>query len=99
MINLSSGWDQLWSAVSRALGSSVTQLMLVIGVGLIAAAFIGWIWKRRRSGGGGMQDMSAIWWTMGIGAILAAPDLVLPLILNLVDAVVNAGANILKIAR
>ena len=63
-------------------------LLTAIGVVLVVFAIIRWLWDRRRSGFQG--NHSGLLWTFGVGAVLAAPDVVIPLLLGLADLVTNA---------
>lgn len=96
-INLTAGWNDLWGAVQGALGTGITRLMLVVGVGLVVMSLFSWLWKRRKSGGGGMQDMNGVWWTMAVGALLAGPAFLFPMMLRVVDGIINAGIGILSL--
>lgn len=89
-VSLKSGWTTFWTAVSGSLGP-VTTLMTVAGVLLVVGAIVKWMWDRRR---GTQGQHSGLIWSMAIGAILASPDLLLPLLLGLVDAVINIVAGV-----
>ncbi|WP_375000154.1 hypothetical protein [Aeromicrobium sp. CTD01-1L150] len=96
-INLRGGWDQLWSALRAASGfEQVLSLATIVGVMLVVVAFIGWLWKRKRSNGfsGAGSDSGGIWIAMIIGAVLAAPGLLFPIVLTIFDVIVNAGISI-----
>ena len=83
-VNFQSGWSTVWNSVSGAVGTQLTA----IGVVLVVFAIIRWLWDRRRSGFQG--NHSGLLWTFGVGAVLAAPDVVIPLLLGLADLVTNA---------
>lgn len=97
MINLTAGWNDLWRAIEGALGQGISRLMLVMGVFLVVIAMFTWFWKRRRGGGAGMQDMTAVWWTLAVGAFLASPQLIVPMLLRIVDGIANAFIGILRL--
>lgn len=92
-ISLKGGWEKLWSAVSGAAGTGLTTALTVIGVALVLIAVIGYIWQRRRGGGG---QSSGLIWTLIIGAILAGPTIVMPLLLTLIDWILNMFVNLGK---
>ena len=58
------------------------------GVVLVVFAIIRWLWDCRRSGFQG--NHAGLLWTFGVGAVLAAPDVVIPLLLGLADLITNA---------
>ena len=87
-VNFQSGWSTVWKSVSGAVGAQLTTLLTAIGVVLVVFAIIRWLWDRRRSGFQG--NHSGLLWTFGVGAVLAAPDVVIPLLLGLADVVTNA---------
>lgn len=92
-VNLASGWSTVWTAVSGALGSKLTTLMTAIGVILVVLAILGWLWERRKGGMSGNHNK--LLWTLLIGAILVAPNLLIPLLLNIADFIANAIINLL----
>ena len=90
-INLVSGWNTLWNAINGALGSLAT-LLTAVGAAMVVIAIVGWIWERRRGGGG--QGHQKLLWTLIIGAVLASPDLLIPFFLTVADFIINAIANL-----
>ena len=93
-ISLKAGWDTVWGAVSGAWGSGLSNLLTAIGVVMVLAAVSKWAWDRRRGGGGG-GGSSAVVWAMVIGGLLAAPQVIFPAVLTVVDWVLNTGAAFL----
>ena len=87
-VNFQSGWSTVWKSVSGAVGAQLTTLLTAIGVVLVVFAIIRWLWDRRRSGFQG--NHSGLLWTIGVGAVLAAPDVIIPLLLGLADLITNA---------
>jgi len=64
---------------------------------LVVAAILTYLWERRRGGDGGKGGHTKILWAIIIGAILAAPSVVIPAILTIVDFVANVIASGLNI--
>ena len=87
-IDLSGGWDEVWSEVESTLGD-ITTLMTVVGVVLVVFAIGSWLWERRRGGGMGGQGNSKLLWTGLFGAALAAPAVIFPIGLTLLDLFLN----------
>lgn len=90
-VNLAAGWTTVWSAIQSAIGSQVTALLTAIGVILVVGAILKWIWDRRRGGGG---NHSHLLYTLLIGGILAAPDFIIPVILTILDTLINVIVSI-----
>lgn len=93
-INFASSWTTFWSSISGSLGKLPT-LLGIIGMLLVVAAILTYLWERRRGGGGGGHQK--ILWTILVGAILAAPSVVIPAILTIVDFIANVIASGLNI--
>lgn len=87
--HLASDWSSLWSSVSGSIGP-LTKLLGAIGLFLMLGALIKWIIDKRR---GGQANHSGLLWTAIFGCILAAPNMLMPTALTLVDKVVNAGGG------
>lgn len=93
-IALKDNWKTFWDSFADTAGiDGILKLLSIVGVLLIAFAFIKWAWDRRRGLNGG--GSGAIWGALLIGAILSAPNLLIPIVLTALDAIVNAVANIL----
>jgi len=95
-INFASSWTTFWSSISGSLGKLPT-LLGIIGMLLVVAAILTYLWERRRGGDGGKGGHSKILWAIIVGAILAAPSVVIPAILTIVDFVANVIASGLNI--
>jgi len=93
-INFASSWTTFWSSISGSLGKLPT-ILGIIGMLLVVSAILTYLWERRR--GGGEKGHSKILWTILIGAILAAPSVVIPAILTIVDFIANVIASGLNI--
>ena len=94
-VNLAGGWEDLWSAVSDTLGNGITNALTAIGVILVVASIIKWAAERRRAQGGVMgQQGTGMMWSLLLGAILAAPAIIFPILLTIFDALINAVVNL-----
>lgn len=96
-INISDQWNLLWSAVSSG-APALTGILSAVGALLVIGALVMWVIKRRTQRG--LGDLTAVWGSLIIGAVLLAPAVVIPLILKLVDIIVNIvvslGQSIVK---
>jgi hypothetical protein len=79
-------WSDVWDPISSAFDGGI-KLLAIIGVCLAVFAILKWVWDRRKGGGGGGQGLI---WMMLIGATLAVPDIILPMILQLIDWIIEA---------
>lgn len=89
--NLSGGWNTVWSSLTGGWPGLVTA-MTVIGVILVLAAVISWLWSKKRGGSGNASQ--AVIWMLVIGGLLAAPTVLIPLILKLCDFLINIGTKL-----
>lgn len=90
--NISGGWDRLWSAVTSGF-PNLTLILNILALIIIVLAGLKWIWARKR-GNGNSKDVGM---ALVIGAILAAPGLLVPIALKVIDWLLNIGANLLAI--
>lgn len=88
MVNLTGGWNTLWSAISGAIGGQVMAILTIIGVVLVVFAIGKYFFDKRR-GGGVTQGLGVVMWTLVFGAILAAPQAIIPLLLTILDLLIN----------
>jgi len=95
-INFAGSWSTFYHAISGSLGK-LTTILGIIGMLLVVAAILTYLWERRRGGGDGKGDHTKILWAIIVGAILAAPSVVIPAILTIVDFVANVIASGLNI--
>lgn len=95
MVNLASGWNTLWGAISSVIGGPVMTLLTIVGVILVVGAIATYFFQKRR-GGGAMQGLGPVMWAMVCGAMLAAPQVIIPLALTLLDFAINTVIAIVK---
>lgn len=92
-VNLFGAWTGLWGRVTGAAG--VDQIMTLatwVGVALVAYSIGKWAWARRRGG----ASAGSIGWPLAVGAMLAAPNAVIPAVLWLADGIANIVVNLLQ---
>lgn len=67
-----------------------------IGAIILAVAIIAYFWQRRRggAGGGGKGSSKAVILSAIVGGILVAPGALLPLLLGIIDTIINAFINL-----
>lgn len=58
---------------------------------IIVAGIVKYLWDKRRGGG----NTNALVWTIVVGAVLAAPALIIPILLAAIDVVVNAVVKVI----
>jgi hypothetical protein len=90
-VDLSGGWSTFWNAVTSSAGTPLTGILSVLGVMVLVFALAGYFWQRAR---GKSSDNGHLMWAMAVGALLAAPGVIFPLILGLMDMVANAVISI-----
>lgn len=88
-VNLRGGWNDLINALS--LPNGLWVLLTGAGVIIVVTALFKLLWDKRKGSGGGL---STILTPLCIGALLAAPRNVLPLLLWICDLVVNAAISV-----
>jgi hypothetical protein len=97
-VDLAGAWDKMWSAIQLVTGEEVTTLLTFIGAVLVIFAIGKFIFDKRR-GGGATSGLTAVIWTLVAGALLAAPNLIIPLALTLLDWIINAIVKIVDSAK
>lgn len=85
-VDLSGQWGTLWGTLKQALPALPTMLGMVALI-LVVLAIISWIWGKRRNIKAG--DNQAMIGAIIVAAVFAAPDLVIPLLLTIIDGVAN----------
>lgn len=97
-VNFGGAWSKFWGAINSGTMSRVFTLLTIVGVLLIVMAVVGYVFERRRGGGGGVAGSGKLGWALAAGMLLAAPNLIIPLILVVIDALANALARVLGVA-
>ena len=87
-LDLKSGWDKLWTTLTG--GTQIGTLLAAVGIAIVVGFLIKWFWDKRRGSGGKFPTMAVI-----LGAVLAGPTLLVPVIITVVEAVINLGINII----
>lgn len=94
-IKLGEGWDNLIGAFEKqAAFEKILTLLTAVGALLVVMAVVKWFWDKRRGGGGGGGGNSSVGWALAVGALLAAPQIIIPVILDILDVVANAFVDV-----
>lgn len=92
-IDLVSGWNTLWTPFSSSNKALVT-IITAVGVALIVFAILKFVWQRQKGQGVGWQTLG---WPLAAGAILAGPNLLIPLLLKIAQAVIDFVVKLLQL--
>lgn len=90
-VDLSAAWGSFWTPFSSAIGAEATTLITVIGVVVLIASIAGYIFQKRRGG----ANTSGLFWAALFGAVLCAPAVLFPLLLQLADFIINGVLSLL----
>lgn len=93
-VDFSGGWSSLWGAISGQLGGVLTILTWV-GVIMVVFSVMGWVYQKRKGGGMG-QGASGVFITLFVGAVLCAPQLLIPAVLGILDFVANSLLSLIQ---
>lgn len=99
-VDLAGSWETFMAAIEGSAGP-ILKLLGVIGVLVVVLAIVKWAWDRRRGQGGfgGGQSSGAIWGALLVGALLSAPTVVIPLVLEIFDVIANAAIDVFESAK
>lgn len=101
-VDLSSGWTSVWDGLKGdGAFAGVMNLLTAVGAVIVVMAIAKLLWEKRRGGGGGGGGMGGgktdgIMWALALGAILAAPNLILPVMLTILDTIANGVAGVFE---
>lgn len=93
-VNLVGAWNTFWGTVGGVITGPVQTTITVIGIGLILFTIVKYLWDKRRGTGGGKT--SPIWWTLAFGGVLIAPEVLIPLILGILQWVINLVLKVVQ---
>lgn len=95
-VDLSGAWSSFWNSIIGPL-SGIVDFLTIIGVILVVGSILAFFWKRHRGGGTGVgRDSGTVIWVLITGAILCAPNVLMPVFLNILDAIANALVNLVQ---
>ncbi len=91
-VNLVGGaWTTFWNAINQGSFSRLMTIITVLGVCAVVFAGLGFLWRKRRNNGG---DAKGLWWSLGgLGAAASAPNFLIPIVLTVLDLVINIIAG------
>ncbi len=89
-IDLQGGWESFYGSLRDSMGTGLFDLLTGLGAVIVVVAILKWVWDKRR-GGARTQGVA---WAILVGSILAAPGLIIPMMLGIVDTVANAFVDL-----
>lgn len=92
-IDLTSGWNNLWGAIS-GVSPEFWMAMTMIGVGLIIFATAKWAFEKYTGRGG--QGGKTIMWALVVGCLLAAPAVLIPLVLGVFELIISLVLSLFR---
>lgn len=92
-IDFAGGWSDFWSAIKSGAGPGFTALLVVLGVAFAVVGAVLFVVSRVRKKGDGNGKVLGL---VGIGVVLLAPDVILPIFLTIFDWVANTAITLWK---
>lgn len=91
-VDFSGAWDGMWANLSTGLTPEAQRLMTWVGAALVLFSLLKWA-NGKRKGANGSSASQHVLYTLIIGACLAAPNAIIPILLRLVDLVANLALS------
>lgn len=79
-IDFSGDWAAFWSRVHLGINADAQQLISWLALGIVILALWRWVWAKHK----GSQPGNIVW-ALLIGALIAAPNLIVPAVLEVID--------------
>lgn len=97
-LDLKGAWTTFWTTVSGDYtGSAIEKVVIILGIVLIGFSVIKYFWDKRR-GNAGLRGHGAVLWSLGFGALIISPNLLVPFFLNLLQIVIDIAMNLINSA-
>lgn len=90
------GWADFWGAITGSAGPALTVALSILAVAILVFTLAMFLWHKMR---GKESNRNAIIFAIVIGAAFAAPGIIFPVALWIVDAVANMGLALIDRAR
>lgn len=90
-IDLSGVWGDAWATLSPD-AQGLLEIASYIGVALIVVSLVTYAWQRRN----GKAKAGPLVWTLVIGCLACAPNLLIPGVLHLIDGTATAVISLLN---
>lgn len=84
-VDFSGGWTTTWSTITTSF-PTLGKVMLFAGIIILVFGLARFAWQKRKGGG---ASTSSLMWTVLVAALLTGPEAVLPILLKVVDLVIN----------
>ena len=92
-LDLVGGWSKIQSVIADALGGGIFLLLTVVGLLLIVGGIADYLWKRHKNGQGDTKRLAG---ALLVGTFLAAPMILIPLVLYIFQQVGEIIVGILN---
>ena len=83
-VDFTSSWDGLWVSLTSGSPGIASALAYIAGI-VALVTFVQWIWRSSK----GNRDNKSLLWGLGIACILAAPGVVIPIALGVLQLIAN----------
>lgn len=92
-VDLHGSWQGFWRALTGSAGAGFATAAAWLGMLIILGALVVFFWRRTR---GRVEEGPRGWviWAVIFGAILAAPEFIMPVLLSLIDGIANTGIGL-----
>lgn len=94
-IDLKGNYEEFMSTIAGGDLQAFLKVAAWFGAAILGIAIFKYFWNRRRGGGkGGGGASTGVLFAALVGGILVAPNALLPFVLGLIDAIMNACISI-----
>lgn len=94
-VDLKGKFEELLGLVEGGDLGAFFKVAAWIGAIVLVMSVVAYVWQRRRgTGGGGKGGSKGVTMSAIVGGILVAPGALLPLLLGIIDTIINAFINI-----
>lgn len=96
-VNMAGAWDTFWASIqSDGTVIGLKSLMALVGMLIVVFSIAKWMWSKNKPNGGGGRNGTpqTVIWALACGVLLAAPNLILPPVLTILDTIANGVLSV-----